>query len=160
ALPWNGVAPLRERLAFLHAHVAGWPDMSDAALTASLDRWLGPHGAGGRTLAALTPTRPRGAPPAPPRRGQRRALRTPAPERLEVPTGSMIAIDYSDVAAPVLAVRLQEVFGMRQTPRLAGVAVVMHLLSPAHRPMQVTRDLESFWKSGYFDVRKDLRGRY
>jgi ATP-dependent helicase HrpB len=85
-----------------------------------------------------------------------------APERIEVPTGSRIAVDYSDPAKPVLAVRLQEVFGLTETPRIAGgrVPVVMHLLSPAYRPMQVTTDLASFWKTGYFDVRKDLRGRY
>lgn len=85
-----------------------------------------------------------------------------APERIEVPSGSRIAVDYGDPAAPVLAVRLQEVFGLVATPTLlAGrVPVVIHLLSPAYRPVQVTRDLASFWKTGYFDVRKDLRGRY
>jgi ATP-dependent helicase HrpB len=93
---------------------------------------------------------------------QRRRLDELAPEHVEVPTGSRIRVDYSDPAAPVLAVRLQEVFGWRATPRIGGGAVplTMHLLSPAHRPMQVTRDLASFWATGYFDVRKDLRGRY
>jgi ATP-dependent helicase HrpB len=93
---------------------------------------------------------------------QRRQLDLLAPEHIEVPTGSRIRVDYADPAAPVLAVRLQEVFGMRETPRVGGGAVplTMHLLSPAHRPMQVTRDLASFWAAGYFDVRKDLRGRY
>ena len=85
-----------------------------------------------------------------------------APERLTVPSGSTVAIDYADPEAPVLAVRLQEVFGLQETPRLleGRVPVVMHLLSPARRPVQVTRDLASFWREGYFDVRKDLRGRY
>ena len=93
--------------------------------------------------------------------GQRRQLDDLAPERIEVPSGSKIAVDYSDPAAPALAVRLQEVFGLTETPRLGGrVPVTMQLLSPAYRPVQVTRDLASFWKSGYFDVRKDLRGRY
>jgi ATP-dependent helicase HrpB len=93
---------------------------------------------------------------------QRRRLDELAPEHVEVPTGSRIRVDYSDPSAPVLAVRLQEVFGWRETPRIGGGAVplTMHLLSPAHRPMQVTRDLASFWATGYFDVRKDLRGRY
>jgi ATP-dependent helicase HrpB len=79
-----------------------------------------------------------------------------------VPTGSRIAVDYADPIAPVLAVRIQEVFGLTASPRIAGgrVPVTMHLLSPAHRPVQVTRDLAGFWKSSYFDVRKDLRGRY
>jgi ATP-dependent helicase HrpB len=85
-----------------------------------------------------------------------------APSHLKVPTGSAIRVDYSDPAAPVLAVRLQEVFGLTETPRLAGgrVPVTMHLLSPAHRPVQVTRDLAGFWRSSYFDVRKEMKGRY
>jgi ATP-dependent helicase HrpB len=92
---------------------------------------------------------------------QRRAIDELAPERIEVPTGSRIAIDYSDPNAPTLAVRLQELFGLMKTPVLAGgVPLTMQLLSPGYRPVQVTRDLASFWQSGYFDVRKDLRGRY
>jgi ATP-dependent helicase HrpB len=93
---------------------------------------------------------------------QRRDLDRLAPSHVEVPSGSNVRIDYSDPAAPVLAVRLQEVFGLRETPRVGGgrVPLVMHLLSPARRPVQVTRDLASFWSSGYFEVRKDLRGRY
>jgi ATP-dependent helicase HrpB len=81
---------------------------------------------------------------------------------MEMPSGSRVAVDYSDVTTPVVAVRLQEVFGLRATPRLVDgqVPVTLHLLSPAYRPVQVTRDLESFWRTGYFDVRKDLRGRY
>ena len=79
-----------------------------------------------------------------------------------MPSGSRIRVDYSDSEAPVLAVKLQEVFGMTETPRIAGgrLPVTMHLLSPARRPVQVTKDLASFWREGYFDVRKDLRGRY
>jgi ATP-dependent helicase HrpB len=93
---------------------------------------------------------------------ERRALDQLAPTHLEVPTGSRIPVDYGDPVAPVLAVRLQEVFGLTETPRVGGgrVPVTMHLLSPAHRPVQVTRDLAGFWRSSYFDVRKDLRGRY
>ena len=79
-----------------------------------------------------------------------------------MPSGSRIPIDYADPDAPVLAVRLQELFGMTETPRVAGgrVPLTLHLLSPAHRPVQVTRDLASFWRSGYFEVKKDLKGRY
>jgi ATP-dependent helicase HrpB len=93
---------------------------------------------------------------------QRRALDALAPTHVTVPTGSRIPVDYSDPAAPVLAVRLQELFGLAETPRLAGGAVplTLHLLSPARRPVQVTRDLAGFWRSSYFDVRRDLRGRY
>jgi ATP-dependent helicase HrpB len=79
-----------------------------------------------------------------------------------VPTGSRIPVDYGDPAAPVLAVRLQELFGLAETPRIADgtVPLTLHLLSPARRPVQVTRDLAGFWRSSYFDVRKEMRGRY
>ena len=85
-----------------------------------------------------------------------------APTHVEVPTGSRIPVDYSDPLAPVLAVRLQEMFGATATPCVGGgrVPLTLHLLSPAHRPVQVTRDLAGFWASSYFAVRKDLRGRY
>jgi ATP-dependent helicase HrpB len=93
---------------------------------------------------------------------QRAALDALAPTHVTVPTGSRVRVDYADPAAPVLAVRLQELFGVADTPRIAGgrVALTLHLLSPAHRPVQVTRDLAGFWRSSYFDVRRDLRGRY
>jgi len=73
-----------------------------------------------------------------------------------------VPIDYADPSSPVLAVRLQEMFGLAETPRIAGgrVPLMLHLLSPAHRPIQVTRDLPGFWRTSYFDVRKDMRGRY
>ena len=85
-----------------------------------------------------------------------------APSHIVVPTGSRIAIDYADSSAPVLAVRLQEMFGLAETPRVGGgrVPLTLQLLSPAQRPVQVTRDLAGFWKTSYFDVRKDMRGRY
>jgi ATP-dependent helicase HrpB len=93
---------------------------------------------------------------------QRRALDALAPTHVTVPTGSRIAVDYGDPRAPALAVRLQELFGLADTPRVAGGAVplTLQLLSPARRPVQVTRDLAGFWRSSYFEVRKDLRGRY
>ena len=85
-----------------------------------------------------------------------------APTHLEVPSGSRIAIDYADPLAPVLAVRLQEVFGLTATPSVGEgrVPLTLHLLSPAHRPVQVTRDLANFWRTTYFEVRRDLKGRY
>jgi ATP-dependent helicase HrpB len=91
-----------------------------------------------------------------------RRLSDEAPSHLRVPSGSNIAIDYSDPSAPVLAVRLQEVFGLEETPGIARgrVALTVHLLSPAMRPIQVTRDLAGFWRTSYFDVRKEMRGRY
>jgi ATP-dependent helicase HrpB len=91
-----------------------------------------------------------------------RLLSEHAPESLEVPTGNRISLDYSAGRAPILAVRLQEVFGWLQTPRIADgrVAVLLHLLGPNYRPVQITDDLKSFWASAYFQVRKDLRVRY
>jgi ATP-dependent helicase HrpB len=93
---------------------------------------------------------------------QRRLLDAEAPEKIEVPSGSQIALDYSDPSAPVMAVRIQEVFGMLDTPRLArgALPVTMHLLAPNFRPQQVTRDLRSFWAGAYHDVRKELRLKY
>jgi ATP-dependent helicase HrpB len=162
ALPWPpAAARLRQRLAFLHHHDAAWPDVSDGALHEGIARWLGPHLDDVRSLEALAP-RLEAALLGLLDWAGRAALDRLAPERIAVPSGSRIAVDYAVPEAPVLAVRLQEVFGMADTPRLMDgrVPVMMRLLSPAHRPVQQTRDLASFWRSGYFDVRKDLRGRY
>ncbi len=164
SLKWSEHARrLRERLAFLHAlDSTSWPDVSDAALMASLDEWLGPHldGITRETelarldLAAALLTRVDGR--------QRRLLDELAPERFQAPTGSKIAIDYADPAAPRVAIRLQELFGCTVSPRLGGgrVPLTFTLLSPAHRPVQVTRDLAGFWAGSYAAVRKELRGRY
>jgi ATP-dependent helicase HrpB len=93
---------------------------------------------------------------------QRQAVEREAPERLTVPSGSRVALRYEEGRPPVLAVRIQEVFGLRDTPRVAGgrVAVLLHLLAPNHRPQQVTDDLASFWANTYPQVRKELRARY
>ena len=93
---------------------------------------------------------------------QRAALDQLAPTHLTVPSGSRLPVDYRDPSQPVLAVRLQELFGQTETPRVGGgrVAVTLQLLSPAGRPVQVTRDIAGFWRTTYFDVRKDLKGRY
>ena len=163
SLRWSTeAARVRARLSFLHRHLAGWPDVSDVALRETAREWLLPHLIGLRRreevdaldlgtllLAKLTWQ-------------QRAELDTLAPTHLEVPSGSRIRIDYADPDAPVLAVRLQELFGLAATPRVAGGAVplTLHLLSPAHRPVQVTQDLAGFWRSSYFDVRRELRGRY
>ena len=164
ALPWTqDTARLRERLAFLRAHLGEpWPDVSDDALLDGLADWLGPYLAGMSRLGDLArldlgPVLLALAPP-----GARADLDRLAPGHVTVPSGSVRPIDYADPAAPVLAVRLQEVFGLQETPRVLGgrMPVVVHLLSPAQRPVQVTTDLASFWRDAYFDVRKDLRGRY
>ncbi|HEY3933797.1 MAG TPA: ATP-dependent helicase HrpB [Gemmatimonadales bacterium] len=162
ALPWGSAATLRARLAFLHHHDESWPDVSAAALEPRLEEWLGPDMVRLRKLDQLARVDMGEALRRLLTWEQRRELDELAPERIVVPSGSSVAIDYGKPAAPTLAVRLQEVFGMRATPRImAGqVPLTMELLSPARRPVQVTRDLASFWANGYFDVRKDLRGRY
>ncbi len=163
-LPWtDGARRLRERLAFLHALDAdAWPDVSDAALLAALPAWLGPHLHGVRGRAQLDAVDLSSALLAMLPWDARARLDDLAPTHWTVPSGSRIPVDYSDADAPVLAVRLQEMFGLADTPRVAGgrVPLTLHLLSPAHRPVQVTRDLAGFWKGSYFDVRKELRGRY
>ncbi|HEU5171084.1 MAG TPA: ATP-dependent helicase HrpB [Gemmatimonadales bacterium] len=163
SLPWSDAARrLRERLRFLHRLDAGWPDVSDEVLMERLEEWLGPELAGVRRRDQLARVDLAAALPRLLDPRQRRTLDELAPTQVEVPSGSRIAIDYSDADAPVLPVRLQEVFGWRETPRIAGgrVPLTLHLLSPAQRPVQVTRDLAGFWRTTYFEVRKDLRGRY
>jgi len=163
SLPWSDAARrLRERIAFVARHDVNWPDVSDAGLDARLDEWLGPLLDGARRLSDLDRADLSEAVASMLDWKQRRRLDELAPTHVEVPSGSRIPVDYSDPMSPVLAVRIQEVFGMTETPRLAGgkVPVTMHLLSPAHRPVQVTQDLAGFWRTSYFDVRKDLRGRY
>jgi ATP-dependent helicase HrpB len=162
-LPWseNAIA-LRQRLAFLHAHDGSWPDVSDAALLARQGDWLPQLLSLVRRVGDLTRTDMGDALLSLLDWNQRSRLDVLAPTHIEVPTRSRIALDYADAAAPVLAVRLQEMFGCNDTPTILGgrVPLTLHLLSPAHRPVQVTRDLRGFWQSAYFDVRKDLRGRY
>ena len=162
-LPWTETALLlRARLAFLRRLDPAWPDTSDEALAADLDRWLGPHLAGLRRLDALAGLELEEMLLARIPWDRRGALDDWAPTHIAVPSGSRIRVDYSDPAAPVLAVRLQELFGLTTTPAVARgrVPLTLHLLSPARRPVQVTRDLASFWRTAYFEVRRDLKGRY
>ncbi len=164
ALPLPAAArTLRQRLACLHRLAPEqWPNLDDAHLGSRFEDWLGPWLAGARRLddvaridfveallGLLT-------------QAQRQALPRLAPTHVSVPSGSNIPIDYADPAQPVLAVRIQEVFGLARTPAILDgrVPLTLHLLSPAHRPMQVTRDLASFWANGYAEVRKELRTRY
>jgi ATP-dependent helicase HrpB len=163
-LTWSDESrAIRGRLAFLHRLFGPpWPDVSDTALLAALDRWLGPALGDVRRQADFARVDPGSALLELLGWEERRRLADLAPTHLTVPSGSRIRVDYSDPAAPVLAVRLQEVFGLTETPRVGGgrVPVTMHLLSPARRPVQVTRDLAGFWRTSYFDVRKDMKGRY
>ncbi|MBF8186057.1 ATP-dependent helicase HrpB, partial [Nonomuraea sp. K274] len=156
-LTWTKQAKdLRDRLAFCHRAVGPpWPSMD--ALIDLADQWLEPELSRARrradleridVAAALKRLIP----------WSERLDRT-APERVEVPSGSQIRVDYSG-EQPVLAVKLQELFGWEKTPEIAGVPVLVHLLSPAGRPVAVTADLASFWREGYRSVRAELRGRY
>ncbi len=163
ALPWSDASNrLRARLVCVHTHLPDWPDVSYEALDASLDTWLAPHVDDIRKWSALAALDWSelllGLMPW----DRRAALDRLAPSHLDVPSGSRIAIDYSEPTAPVLPVKLQEVFGWHTTPMICDgrVPLTLHLLSPAQRPVQVTRDLAGFWKSSYFEVRKELRGRY
>ncbi|MGI3203837.1 ATP-dependent RNA helicase [Streptomyces sp. GLT-R25] len=163
-LRWSRDAEvLRQRLGFLHHRLgAPWPDVSDDALHARVDEWLEPELGrarrradleridAGQALGRLLPWAS----------GDAARFDELAPERIEVPSGSRIRVDYADPERPVLAVKLQEMFGARESPAVAGVPVVVHLLSPAGRPAAVTSDLVSFWRDGYRGVRAELRGRY
>ncbi|MER6389546.1 ATP-dependent helicase HrpB [Streptomyces sp. NPDC001523] len=154
---------LRARLGFLHRALGGaWPDVADdSALVDRADEWLEPELSrarrrsdlgridAGQALNRLLPWAG----------GEAGRLDELAPERIEVPSGSRVRVDYSG-EQPVLAVKLQELFGWAETPRVAGVPVLVHLLSPAGRPAAVTADLASFWAGGYQAVRAELRGRY
>lgn len=163
-LPWSDEANrTRLRLAFLHNLAPEqWPDVSDAALASTMAYWLGPHLHGLRSIEQVARLDFNEILLSDFTWEQRQEMERLAPTHLQVPSGSRIALDYSNVHAPVLAVRLQEIFGMLETPKIGGgkVPLLIHLLSPASRPVQVTKDLKSFWSNGYFEVRKDLRGRY
>ena len=163
ALPWsNDLARWRERIAFLRTHDETWPDLSDAALAATLEAWLAPFLEGvsrrdhlarvdlAAALKALVPW------------DRGRELDRLVPTHIAVPSGSHVPVDYTNPAEPTLSVRLQEMFGLSDTPRIAGgkVPLIIHLLSPARRPVQVTRDLASFWATGYRSVKAELKGRY
>ncbi|WP_461715536.1 ATP-dependent RNA helicase [Streptomyces sp. DSM 41036] len=158
-----GAEVLRQRLAFLRARLGEpWPDVSDEALHARVDEWLEPELSrarrradlaridAGQALARLLPWAS----------GEAARLDELAPERITVPSGSAVRVDWSDPERPVLAVKLQEMFGLQESPTVAGVPLLVHLLSPAGRPAAVTADLASFWREGYQQVRAELRGRY
>ncbi|MCK1745365.1 ATP-dependent helicase HrpB [Bradyrhizobium sp. 139] len=163
-LPWSKAArQWRDRVMFLRkAEGEGWPDLSDDGLTARRDDWLVPAlydkialkdiSAGDLSDAVMTllPWE------------MRARLEREAPTHFEAPTGTMLAIDYEAEQGPTIAVRLQELFGLNSHPSIAAgkVPLVLELLSPAQRPVQVTRDLPGFWRGSYSAVRSDLRGRY
>ncbi|TWB16718.1 ATP-dependent helicase HrpB [Nitrospirillum amazonense] len=162
ALPWTkALEAWRERVRFLHRSGGQdvWPDLSDEALLATLETWLAPYLTGISRASHLPRLDLHSALTGMLDWPQGQELERQAPTHIDVPSGSRLPIDYSG-EIPTLAVRLQELFGRPQTPTVAGVPVLLHLLSPAHRPIQVTRDLASFWANTYRDVKKDLAGRY
>jgi ATP-dependent helicase HrpB len=162
-LTWSDAATrLRGRMALLHRALGDpWPATDDDALLATVETWLGPELTRARRRADLARINTHDA--------LQRLLPWPAaarldelvPDRLAVPTGARVRVDYSG-DEPVLALRVQEAFGWTATPTIADgrVPVLLHLLSPAGRPVAITRDLTSFWRDGYQQVRTELRGRY
>ena len=165
ALPWSDSARrLRARMQALARWMPelGLPDVSDPALLATLEHWLAPHLQGKRKFDALGSDELSQALAALFDYEQRRQLDTHAPESLAVPSGQVRKLDYAPGEPPVLAVKLQELFGLADTPRVAGgrIPVTLHLLSPAGRPIQVTQDLKGFWERTYPEVKKELKGRY
>ena len=174
ALPWNDAARrLQTRLLNVRQwqqagsvnappSVVDWPDVSDATLLATLDDWLGPYLDGIRRRAHLARLDLHAILKAQLDWSRQQRLDQLLPSHYQVPSGSRIALEYRIDAPPVLAVRLQEMFGQAETPTVCdnSVAVLVHLLSPAHRPIQVTTDLAGFWQHTYHEVRKELKGRY
>lgn len=165
SLPWTkSLKQWRERVAWLRAETGeeGFPDLSDPWLMGNLERWLAPwlNGIASRqqlqrldlaeVLQGLLSWE------------QRQRVEREAPSHLQVPSGSRLPLRYHPGEAPVLAVRLQELFGLTETPRVCHgrVPVMLHLLSPAQRPIQITADLAGFWKRTYPEVKKELKGRY
>jgi ATP-dependent helicase HrpB len=178
--PWSAASrQWRDRVAFLHAAGASgadpasdkpcdkpsdnpWPDMSDAALAAGMEEWLGPHLAGIASVAAIGADRFHEALKGLVDWPLQKRLDADAPTHLTAPTGSRLPVDYAAEVGPTVSVRVQELYGLATHPALAHgrIPVVLELLSPAHRPIQVTRDLPGFWKGSWAAVRAEMRGRY
>jgi ATP-dependent helicase HrpB len=162
-LPWSkSQLQLRNRVAFLRAGDDNWPDLSDAALTASVEQWLAPYLSGktrvaeidaavlDQALATLLPW------------AMRQRLDSEAPTHFTAPTGNSFALDYEGAGAPALHIRVQELYGLKDHPAIARgrLPLTLYLLSPAHRPIQITRDLPGFWSGSWAAVRTDMRGQY
>jgi ATP-dependent helicase HrpB len=163
-LPWGkALQQWRDRVVFLRrAEGNDWPDVSDVGLKETIDTWLSPSLVGKSRLSEISTADLEGALKGLlPCRLMRR-LDQDAPTHFEVPTGSRIAIDYEAEGGPAIAVRVQELFGLDRHPTIAGgrVALVLNLLSPAQRPIQITRDLPGFWRGSWGAVKAEMRGRY
>jgi ATP-dependent helicase HrpB len=163
-LPWTkAIRQWRDRVMFLRASEGEeWPDLSDAALAASASEWLAPSLADKTSLGAMGAGELAAALEALLPWPLRRRLDAEAPTHFEAPTGTQAAIDYEAEGGPKVAIRVQELFGLDWHPAIAGgrVPLVIELLSPAHRPVQTTRDLPGFWRGSYAAVRTEMRGRY
>lgn len=165
ALPWSDHARrLRARMQALRAWLPerGLPDVSDANLLVTLEQWLAPYLHGKHRLDALGAEELSQALASLFDHSQRQLLDAQAPEQVVVPSGQSRRLEYAGADSPVLAVKLQELFGLADTPRVGGgrIPVTLHLLSPAGRPIQVTQDLRGFWERTYPEVKKELKGRY
>jgi ATP-dependent helicase HrpB len=153
----------RDRVMFLRqAEGETWPDLSDQALALDAENWLAPFILGRSSLADIKPEDLDSAVKALLPWDLTKRLEQEAPTHYEAPTGSQIAIEYETDSGPILAIRVQELFGLSQHPTLAGgrVPLTLHLLSPAHRPIQITRDLPGFWKGSWSAVKTEMKGRY
>lgn len=163
-LPWTkALRQWRDRVQFLRRSEGDeWPDLSDAALTATAEAWLAPLLADKTGVADIAAPEFEAAIHGLLPYNLRRRLETEAPTHFEAPSGSRVPIDYEAEEGPKLAIRVQELFGLSRHPAIAGgrVPLVIELLSPAHRPVQVTRDLPQFWRGSYAAVRSEMRGRY
>ena len=161
-LNWGeGAVSLRARIGFLRAaDPDGWPDFTDQGLLARLEDWLAPLLSGRQRLADIGAAALEQALVGLIPWDQQRRLESLAPERFVAPTGSRLSIDYAAEGGPMVAVRVQELFGLASHPVVAGLPLTLALLSPAHRPIQVTKDLPGFWRGSWKDVRSDMRGRY
>jgi ATP-dependent helicase HrpB len=162
-LPWSKEAQtLRQRLQWLHSGLGSpWPDMSDEALLSRLDDWLLPFLPGEASFARIDPGAIQAGLMSLVPHDLQRKIPALAPTHFDAPSGSHVPIRY-DGETPVLAIRVQELFGLNRHPSIAGgtVPLTLELLSPAHRPIQTTRDLPGFWRGSWADVRSDMRGRY
>jgi ATP-dependent helicase HrpB len=163
-LPWTKAQlQLRNRVKFLrHAEGDEWPDLSDASLAGSASVWLAPFLTGRTALSQIDADDLTAALDALIPWNMRKRLDAEAPTHFTAPSGSHVPIDYEAEEGPKLAIRVQEMFGLAVHPTIAGgrVPLLIELLSPAHRPVQVTRDLPGFWRGSYKDVKTELRGRY
>ncbi|MFT6558425.1 ATP-dependent helicase HrpB [Sneathiella sp.] len=165
-LPWDAASrSFIERVTFARYHAEDpdfWPDLSEQALLEDLDTWLAPYLAGKSRLADLGQLKLADILKSRLDWSAQQALDEFAPSHIEVPTGSRIRLDYANPETPVLAVRLQEMFGQADVKPVGGgrVPLTIHLLSPARRPAQITQDLAGFWRTSYTAVKKDLKGQY